>query len=58
MSGYMIDVERADKTTINMLIASGVLYVDKTGTHAGEPGDYLVKKRKAPTTAKSEGAFE
>lgn len=45
MSRYMIDVERADKTTINMLIASGVLYVDKTGTHAGEPGDYLVKKK-------------
>ena len=57
MSRYMIDVERADKTTINMLIASGVLYVDKTCTHAGESGNYLVKK-KAPTTAKSEGAFK
>ena len=53
---YMVKVERADESLIKTLVAIGALYIDETGIHAGEPGNYPNKK--APTTAKSEGAFK
>lgn len=52
---YIVKVERADESLIKTLVTIGALYVDTTGIHAGEPGTY--NNKKAPTTAKSEGAI-
>ena len=53
---YIGNITRADEATINNLVEIGALYIDDTGIHASAPGIY--QKKKAPMTAKSEGALK
>lgn len=41
--GYLLDVGRADKDTIEALIGIGALFVDEEGVHCSAPGVYRIE---------------